>query len=235
MRTFFHSGIARGIVVGLILASVAGTIFLAVLIHYHPIFALDVSISREVQESSGPGLLLFMQIVSIFGIPWVAVPATLIIAGIFFFGSLRREALFAVLTLGVGGVNALIKAIINRPRPTDTLIAVYQKLTDPSFPSGHVVYYVVFFGFLIAAMALAPRIPRAVRVAVGSVSAALIVLVAVSRLYLGVHWATDVAAGYCIGFALLSGLLHYYFKGIASGRANFPPKANQPRVDGTPA
>ena len=216
METFFYGGIARRIVEGLILVSVVGTIALAVLVQYYPTLTVDISISQEVQESSSPGVLLFMEFVSIFGIPWVAVLMTLAVTGIFFFASLRREALFTALTLGAGGVNALIKVIINRPRPTDTVVMVYQKLTDPSFPSGHVVYYVVFFGFLLAAMILAPRIPRAVRIIIGSVSAALIILVSISRLYLGVHWATDVIGGYCIGFALLAGLLHYYFKHVVS-------------------
>lgn len=216
MGTLFYSGIARRIVVGLLLASVVCTVALAILVQSHPVLSVDVSISREVQENSSPGLLLFMEFVSIFGVPWVSIFITLIIAGIFFFASLRREALFTVLTLGAGVINALIKIVINRPRPTNMLVMVYQNLTDPSFPSGHVVFYVVFFGFLLTAMILAPRISHTVRIIVGSISVALIVLISISRLYLGVHWATDIIGGYCVGFALLSGLLHCYFKRVAS-------------------
>jgi undecaprenyl-diphosphatase len=214
----FKNSTARSIVFGLFLASVAGTIALTALVQYHPISGLDVSISQEVQEERGFGLLFVMEAVSVFGIPWVAICTTLVVAGAFFAASLRREGLFTLLTLGTGAVNAIVKAVFNRPRPTDTLITVYQKLSDPSFPSGHVVYYVVFFGFLIAAMALAPRIPKALRIAVSTASVALIVLVSISRLYLGVHWATDVVGGYCIGLALLAGLLHYYFKRAGTER-----------------
>ena len=212
MEIFLKSRTAKSILIGLLAISLLGVVFLTIFVELHPLLTTDISISREVQEHSNPWILLFMRCVSFFGSPFVAIIMVLITSGIFFWTSCKREALFVLFTLGAGIVSAVIKIIVNRPRPTDTLVAVYQKLTDPSFPSGHVLFYVVFFGFLIVAMGVLKKFPFFVRVIVSSVSFGFIIFVSVSRLYLGAHWATDVIAGYCIGLILLFGLLYYYFK-----------------------
>jgi membrane-associated phospholipid phosphatase len=211
MIAFFRNRFVHWAVLALILASIICSVALAILVQSHPVFSIDLAISRELQESTSRVVLGAMEFVSVFGVPWIALVTTLFVAWLFYRASLRREAEFTLMTILAGGVNALMKAIVNRPRPTDSLITVYQKLSDPSFPSGHVVYYVVFFGFLTAVMLTAERIPPAVRVAVVSVSIALVGLVSFSRIYLGVHWATDIVGGYCVGLALLAGVLHFYF------------------------
>ncbi len=213
MNRFFHSRFAKHIAVGLILAAVAGAVILSVLVHYHPTPFVDVAITKEIQEG-GTTYLPAMQAVSFFGEPPVAFVTVLIAAIAFFLIRRRREALFALATLLASGANAIIKIIIHRPRPTDTLVSVYQQLTDPSFPSGHVVFYVVFFGFLATAMIVIKKIPQLWRVLVSAASLALILFVSVSRIYLGAHWASDVIGGYCVGIIFLSVLLYFYFKNL---------------------
>jgi undecaprenyl-diphosphatase len=96
-------------------------------------------------------------------------------------------------------LDLFLKYAFHRTRPTSEAVKVLQELTTPSFPSGHVVHYVVFFGFLLATMFYVPRIPKEVRIVIGAFCGFLILAVGFSRIYLGAHWATDVIGGYLVG------------------------------------
>lgn len=191
--------------------------FLAVLVHYHSVFGLDVYLSRDLQARSdimGRQSLMynFLYFVSLFGRVFIGSIMILATATIFFALKYFREAIFILLTPIAAGINFLIKIIVDRERPTGNFVTVIDKELDPSFPSGHVVFYVVFFGFLIAAMFFTKKIPRYLRLPVVLFSALMIVAVSVSRIYLGAHWASDVIAGYLLGIILLSIYLFFYLK-----------------------
>ena len=214
----FKRHLTKEIGVALAVVSGIGAVLLAIFVKYHPTDRMDIFISGEVQEEGGKRFLSLMRMVSFFGTPYIAVCAAIIAAGIFFIFSYRREAFFLLLTPLSGVVDGLIKIAVNRPRPTAALVTVYQALTDPSYPSGHVVYYVVFFGFLIATMFVIKKAPVVLRISVVAISAMLIALVSVSRVYLGVHWATDVLGGYFTGYVLLFMLASLYFRNLDTVR-----------------
>lgn len=124
---------------------------------------------------------------------------TLSAAGFLMLEGKRHAALLLVLAV-LGGMllSSLLKAGYDRPRPTLTPHGSY--VVSPSFPSGHsmmsaVVYLTV--GSLIARLRPNPR----VRVYVLLLSALVAIIVGVSRVYLGVHWPTDVLAGWAVGAA----------------------------------
>lgn len=210
----------KEIAVGLVIFSIIGAIILAIVVHLHPVLIMDIRISNEIQESRSISLLPVMQFVSVFGEPLVAICVTIVTSALFYFASYKREAIFTLATFVADGINGLVKLAIYRPRPSDTLVIVYQKLTDPSFPSGHVVHYVVFFGFLVVAMVELKKLPKILRAFLISISLALIVSISVSRIYLGAHWATDVIGGYLVGYVLLSVLLYFYL--MKEGKASRP-------------
>lgn len=110
----------------------------------------------------------------------------------------RLESLFVpLLALTGAGATSLFKFLVDRPRPGDDLLA-----GGTSFPSGHVVYSVVFFGFLAY---LAPRLirrPWAARTA-QVILILLILLSGASRVYLERHWPSDVLGGLLLGGLLL--------------------------------
>ncbi|MCX4092111.1 phosphatase PAP2 family protein [Nocardia sp. alder85J] len=99
-------------------------------------------------------------------------------------------------TAGAGLIVVTLKAIVGRQRPpvVDRLVTE----TNQSYPSGHTLGSTVVVGVLTALVILAVR-RRAVQIAVGVTAAAFVTLVGLSRLYLGVHWPTDVLAGWAIG------------------------------------
>jgi membrane-associated phospholipid phosphatase len=142
-------------------------------------------------------------------LPWSAL-AVAAPAAMFWRRRLRLEALFMVLAGGADAVNWALKRLIKRERPTtQELVEVARVIREPSFPSGHVMHYVATFGFLGSA-ALANLKPTRLRKAVVAACAGMIGLVGPSRIYLGAHWPSDVAAGYLFGGLYLGGLLEAY-------------------------
>jgi undecaprenyl-diphosphatase len=128
-----------------------------------------------------------------------------IVVGVTVFLRTRRPAVFAYLVLVIGGQNLLsnlIKFLVDRARPTiDQLVGA----TGSSFPSGHstsaAASYAAFA--LVLGIGLSPR----ARAALFAAAAAIAVAVGCSRIFLGVHWFTDVIAGFVLGwtwFAVIS-------------------------------
>ena len=97
-------------------------------------------------------------------------------------------------------LNLGLKDVFMRVRPTEVSQLVLE--TNFSFPSGHAMAAMCFYGFIIYLLARSPRLRRfkkSLSVALG----ALIALIGLSRVYLGVHYTGDVLAGYAIGAAYL--------------------------------
>jgi undecaprenyl-diphosphatase len=123
-----------------------------------------------------------------------------IIAALFLTATQHRFSAFLLLVASAGGLilNTILKSSFDRPRPQ-----IFEWLTNPSgssFPSGHamgsaIVYFTV--AYLIARLEKR-RWMRAVTI---MVSLLLVLLISVSRLYLGVHYPSDVIAGMIIGLA----------------------------------
>jgi len=93
-------------------------------------------------------------------------------------------------------VNVVIKALADQPRPfqLDPSVALVHTASGPGFPSGHTQNATLLWGYLGA---------RVQRLSMWIVSALLIILIPFSRIYLGVHFPTDVLGGYVIGGVML--------------------------------
>ena len=132
----------------------------------------------------------------------------------------RRKVEAAFLLAGLGSVMLLtsaIKLFVARPRPAPGLVNVDILNSTYSYPSGHVTSYMSLYGFLFYLVCALMR-PSPLRSALLIVLGAMICLVGLSRVYLGAHWASDVLAGYCLGFFWLALTIYLYrrFKGVSS-------------------
>jgi undecaprenyl-diphosphatase len=109
----------------------------------------------------------------------------------------------------LSAINYLLKWVINRPRPTSDLVHVFSTETGKGFPSGHAVFVTLVLGILAYLITFHMRkgFFRTLTVAGFLV---LILLVGVSRVYLGVHSASDVVGGYLIGTIFLLWILWSY-------------------------
>jgi len=183
---------------------------LATLAHRYAYFEWDLALAQRIQSVSLPGFGGLMTVVSLLGsgwLPWLLVVTTglvLISAG------LRIEGLVTLAGTGLGwAVNMLLKFLIARPRPSDTLVRVTGKFHYESFPSGHVVFFIEFFGFLLF-LAYVLLKPGRLRYAALMLLGLLIILVGVSRVYLGAHWPSDVAGAYLAGGSWLILMIEIY-------------------------
>lgn len=112
----------------------------------------------------------------------------------------RWRVAVTILLAVVGGLllSTLIKNGIDRPRPM--LVPHGSHVTSPSFPSGHSMMAATVY-LTLAALFTQFRSHRSLRAYVLVVAIVVTVLVGVSRVYVGVHWPTDVLAGWTVGAA----------------------------------
>ena len=194
----------------LLFISAIGFLGLTAMVVIYPPTEIDKWFSLEIQEHSCPLFDRFMFAVSTVGYMHITIPVVLCTALIFLFCGYRREALFTALTLCSGLISSVVKYFVNRPRPTSDLVRVIEITRQQSFPSGHVMFYTVFFGMLIYLMYRLKQLPQAIRLSISILSASMIILISISRIYLGAHWLTDVLAGYLLGFLFLNLLIWLY-------------------------
>lgn len=200
---------ARVFQIYLLLATVAfgALLVTASMFDYFPI---DVLITRTVQMYTAAWFARLMW--------WVSFPGytpqnyLLILSGValLYTLGLRWEAVVATGTeIFTAGLGELIKVMVHRPRPGKDLVSVLLELTSYSFPSGHVLTYTVFFGFLffLTYTLLKPSIGRLVLLVIWGL---LVGLVGLSRIYLGNHWASDVTGAYLLGSLLLTLTIYVY-------------------------
>lgn len=183
--------------------AVFGFILLTVLVYLFPFSTVDLEVSRKVQHFHSDQLDPFMRWVSWFGVSPYSLILPVAAAILFRIFKYRREALFTLTTLLAGIVSTIVKYLINRPRPAEPFVHILEQTRQQSFPSGHVNFYVVFFGFLVVQMWVLKSIPVWIRVPVTGFCSMLILIVPFSRIYLGAHWFTDVLGGALMGIVLL--------------------------------
>ena len=111
-------------------------------------------------------------------------------------GARPRALMLATATLSGAGAIFLLKNVFGRPRPelVDHLVIVQSM----SFPSGHAANSALVY-LTIAALASDAEPGRSARIYIMAVAILLTILIGLSRLYLGVHWPSDVAAGWALG------------------------------------
>lgn len=207
-RKYIMAYVLGGIALGFILLTISIFIF------PHPF--IDLEFSQEVQEYQNPFLDSLMKTASWFGNSPGSSITVLSGSLLFFIFKFKREALFVFTTAASALVSTLVKIMVNRPRPAEPVVRIVQKASLQSFPSGHMTFYIVYFGFLLVLMYHLKSIPKAVRIIVAGIAIVLILAVPYSRIYLGDHWFTDVLGGFLLGMLCLYLLCFFYFRKPAS-------------------
>jgi undecaprenyl-diphosphatase len=172
--------------------------------------AFDLAVTLKLQERETPALGALMRAASWPGFPPQSrlIPPA-VIAGWWLAGR-RRASSFQLAAWGGALISTVIKAAIRRPRPLPPEVrVVVAPLGGTSFPSGHVLTYVGFYGFLGFLLSEHLR-DGALRNASVASMAGLLALVGPSRIQQGHHWTTDVVASYLLGTAYLFALVELY-------------------------
>ena len=173
--------------------------------------ALDVAVTLRLQANRHVLLDRLMGLVSWPGFPPQSRVIPPIGIGLLFLLSLPVEAAFLVAAWGASLLSTVVKALVRRQRPVagEKLRVVVAPLGGSSFPSGHVLTYVGFYGFgaYLAEVLIRPVALR--RTIVGGLLG-LVALVGPSRIQQGHHWFTDVSASYLLGTSYVVGLAALY-------------------------
>ena len=189
----------------------SGAVMLSWIAQRTQFFPGDMAITKILQKRKNPLVRKFMLGISEIGFPKLSIPLSISFAAIFWALRFRLEAFFILLTSSSHLLNALVKRLIKRPRPTNELVTVARVINEPSFPSGHVMHYINFFGLLSYLLATNWHSGRLRNILI-AICIALIVFIGPSRVYLGAHWPSDVMAGYLYGGLWFGGIMALYLR-----------------------
>ncbi len=216
---------------GYVIAALVIFALLALFANTTPLMGLDLEFTRELQSETPLWFGSLLQAVSWPGYviqAMVMIAIVMIALGVI---GLRWEAV-TVLFASVfsGALNSLVKVAIRRPRPSTDLVDVVQELNSFSFPSGHVMFYVTFFGLLLFLTFILLR-HSWTRTLLSLLLTAMIILVGPSRMYVGEHWASDVVGGYLLGSLTLILVIQFYHKGKAQFQEDQTPELDESEPD----
>ena len=155
---------------------------------------LDRGVRAWVQPMRSGWLDVSMQTVSFLGDPAGLIPLILVASAALWRASRRWALLLPVLMAGTGVLQLAGKCAADRPRPN---------ATPWGFPSGHVLSLAVFFGIMAFLLVTLSERRRRWRVSACLACGAAVGLVAASRIYLDMHWLSDVIGGFALGTAYL--------------------------------
>ena len=189
--------------------------------------ALDVHVLDWMVDRRADGLTSVMRAVTMLGGSMVLWPLTIV--GVVVLASLRRSWLacyLATVAIGASLLSSTAKAIVGRARPP--LDVRLSGAGGSAFPSGHSTQAAatyVALAIVVCAVVVSPKLRRLLWVLVG----AIVFGVGVSRLYLGVHWFSDVIAGWLVGAAWAFGAVRA-FRPLAVRDATAAPEPGRAAV-----
>jgi undecaprenyl-diphosphatase len=179
------------------------------------VHGFDLEVQARVHGWATPGLTGVMKALTFLGSIRIFIP-TLVVSLVVFLVTgpkvagrrvVRKRQVTAIFGLAVGGalvLNEFLKNYFHRARPVVPWSIGDEKTF--SFPSGHSLFSMVLYG-LIAYMVLERKSPAWHKVVVTAAAGAMTAGIGVSRIYLGMHWPTDVLAGWTTGFVWLCGVM----------------------------
>jgi len=200
---------------------------LAAFAHRWPILPFDLEITQAVQGVHAAWFHSLLRPLNVLGFP----PVVDIVYGsvtilVFLRGRRWAAASCAFSGIGTAALNFITKAIVARPRPPMELVHVQHQITNSTFPTGHVLNFTSFAGFL-AYLALARLAPSWRRTALVTMLAVAIALMGVARVDSGEHWTSDVLGGYLLGSLWLAATIWFYRWG--ERRSVMPARHDDPR------
>ena len=212
-------GVRQTLIPTLIAFSAAACVFLAIALAIDlsaAVSALDANVETWLHVRATPLVSNAMAAVSFLGAP-TSITVVAVAGSLLLLYQRRRAEAATLSTLVLGGniLNFCLKHLIQRGRPLfdDPIFS----LPTYSFPSGHAMASTVFYGLLAIYASVNARQCYAVYVAIAA-AVFMVALVSFSRIYLGLHYLSDVMGGIAEGIAWLAlsfTVLHYIRRGEA--------------------
>ncbi|MEO8597780.1 MAG: phosphatase PAP2 family protein [Candidatus Solibacter sp.] len=176
------------------LCAIVTFVWLAEVALFGPPSPFDLHWRQHVHSYAQPWITHVMWFASWLGSGWVLWPGGMLLAGLLDRAGRRRDALlFALAVVGANLINEEMKTLFHRSRPEAWFD--YPLPHTYSFPSGHAFVSCCFF-LCLAEVLVRDQWPPLRKAVVWSAATACTLLIGLSRVYLGVHYPTDVLAGY---------------------------------------
>lgn len=168
----------------------------------------DERVFSELFSLRSKGLTNIMEFFTFFGGRKFLFPTYCVIVAyyLFFKNSSAKSLGIAAVGLSGAGILFLLKNIFKRNRPLEPLV---DKITSFSYPSGHSFSAFTFFGMLIYLM-WDTKVSRTIKWIASITMIAFACMIAISRVYLHVHYASDVIAGFCLSILWLYTCYHVF-------------------------
>lgn len=202
----FWAGVAllsvqMSVVLVLFIIAFVGFVYITRKIFIQNKTSFDENVFHYLQNHVSPRNNEVMLFFTYLGTHEFLIPANLILIAYFLF--IKNHKWYSIkvpaIALSSLALMFLLKNIFDRPRP---LIPLLEEAKGLSFPSGHALMSVTFYGLLI--YIIWKTVPqKGPRITLASLLLLLILIIGFSRIYLRVHYASDVLAGFCVGFLWL--------------------------------
>ncbi len=195
--------------VGLWLAVAFAFVVLAVLAAVYDRFPADERIAHAIQDVDVPAFGGFLEFVNLLGDAWISIPLTLAMAALLVVTRSQAEGVLVLLTFLPRLLSSLLKTLVERPRPSSDLIDVTDTASGSSFPSGHTVGTAAFYGLVFFLIPIV--VPwRPLRWVLQAGCLLVVLAGGPARMYVGVHWPSDVLGGYLVALLFLMPALAAY-------------------------
>jgi len=173
--------------------------WIALSVSHSAILPVDSAVRGWVNSWASVPLTEAMKVVTDFGSGWFLWPfGALICLRLIREGRRREAALFAAAAVGANLLEQAAKMLFHRARPEPFF--GYEKPISYSFPSGHAFVSFCFY-LVLAELLIEPEWVRQRRIAIWTLAILMVLSIGLSRIYLGVHYPTDVLGGYAGAFA----------------------------------
>ncbi|MFS0881533.1 phosphatase PAP2 family protein [Metabacillus niabensis] len=193
-----------GLIIGLValLVNVLMIVQLSATLIREEFFSFDKAVISTVRSFSSETMDAVMLFITELGSSFTL--GTLLLVGMILLFLKRKDkvaSLFFFLVVAGGGlVNSLLKNLFERERPNVNRLI---EIDGFSFPSGHSMGSMLFYGFLVYLLFRSKQRKQR-KIGLGILLCIIILLIGISRIYLGVHYPSDVLAGFIAGFIWLS-------------------------------
>lgn len=157
---------------------------------------IDTAVNTLMQQIQNPILTSFSELIDKIFQPEILIALSIILGIFLYLKKQKTRGIMLTLTMLIAGVAVLLlKQIVQRVRPSEAI----SLGSNYSFPSGHATMAVVFFGLMAFLF-----MNKKYKTTTIALTTFIILVVGTARLYLQVHWLTDVLAGFVLGGIILT-------------------------------
>ncbi len=173
----------------------------------------DLKIIDLIQSLENKYLTVFYQMITNIADTYQSIVITVLLVIFLYTKKYKREALFLAITMSICGIAMpLLKNIFSRERPNFYRLI---EISGYSFPSGHTTAATTMY--LTLAIIVLSNMNKLNKYFVFGIVALGIIIIGTSRIYLGVHYPTDVIAGICLGISIVSIVYRLYYNKSIEG------------------